>query len=778
MQKIILTCCLTGTVLLQSDAYAQAQAPATAPDANASQAKPAAQPVPAKVPSVTISADRPTQVNVTAERPTNRIDRQVYDVKSDISSTNGTASDALNNVPSVAVDPDGTVTLRGSSNVQILVDGKPSTMMTGDNRGATLNAMSAEDIDSVEVINNPGAEFGNEAGGGPILNLVMRRNRKPGGFGSVNANKGSDGRYNSSASGSYNEGAWGFQGGLNVRHDGRNSTTGLDREALDPATGTMLHSTQQSVGAGLNDSVGLNGTVNYNLSSTDTLAASLSLNGRSNNQHGTDRYISDAVDGSATDYTRTTSRDGDSRNYQWGARYDHKGSLPGETLKIDLRVSGSNNTSDSNFANVYATGGGFGFGNDGDALARQHSNNGNKIVDFTGDYERPLWGGTAKLGYKVATNDSTVNTVYDDLDLVSLAPTLNTARSNNYELKENVAALYGTYQMKLNDRWGVLGGLRTEYTDLDIRQITGDIDAKNTYFNFMPSAYATYKVDDNANLRFAYARRLRRPNANDLNPAVIYRDEFNVSSGNPTLKPTKTDSFEVGYESKFAGLETALRAYYRRDTDAIVDYRTLLADNVVLTTRQNGQGSNSSGLEFTASGKVTPKLTLNTSGNLFRMTQVSQDTTGANVTRTANSLGGRVRLNYQYDTANQVQVALQMMGKMLSGDGYRAPNATFNTSFRHNLTSQLTLVANVTDLFNTNKNKTVIDSATLQETSVRRFDGRIFYVGLSYRFGGAASKSNDGNGPRFRGRGGAGGPPGGGPGGPGGGGGGGGGPEG
>jgi outer membrane receptor for ferrienterochelin and colicin len=167
MQKILLTCCLTGTVLLQNDASAQ-----TAPPEAAATTPP--------VPSVTVSADRPVPaVNVVAERPTNRIDRQVYDVKSDISSTNGTASDALNNVPSVAVDPDGTVTLRGSSNVQILVDGKPSAMMQGDNRGASLNAMAADDIESVEVINNPGAQFGNEAGGGATANRAASRPSTP-----------------------------------------------------------------------------------------------------------------------------------------------------------------------------------------------------------------------------------------------------------------------------------------------------------------------------------------------------------------------------------------------------------------------------------------------------------------------------------------------------------------------------------------------------------------------------------------------------------------------
>jgi outer membrane receptor protein involved in Fe transport len=755
MQKILLTCCLTGTVLLQNDASAQ-----TAPPEAAATTPP--------VPSVTVSADRPVPaVNVVAERPTNRIDRQVYDVKSDISSTNGTASDALNNVPSVAVDPDGTVTLRGSSNVQILVDGKPSAMMQGDNRGASLNAMAADDIESVEVINNPGAQFGNEAGGGPILNLVMRRNRKPGGFATVNANGGTAGRYNSAVSGNYNEGAWGFQGGLNVRHDGRNSTGELERDRLDPVTGAMLHSTQSSTANGLNDSVGANGTVNYNLNPNDTLAASFSYNGRSNDQRSSDRYVNDGIDGNTIgDYTRTTSREGDSHNYGWGVRYDHKGELPGETLKIDLRVTSTNNKNDSDYANVYALGAGV--GNLGDSLAHQRSANSNRIVDFTGDYERPLAGGVAKLGYKIATNDSNVDTVYNDLDLVTLAPTRNTQRSNAYELQENVGALYGSYQMKLNERWGVLAGLRAEYTDLDIHQITGNVEAKNSYVNFMPSAFATYKVNDDTNLRFSYAHRLRRPNANDLNPYVIYRDEFNVTSGNPKLKPTQTDSFEVGYETRMAGLETNLRAYYRRDTDAIVDYRYFIADNVLLTTRQNGDGNSSGGLEFTVSGKLTPKITINTSGNLARSEQKSQDTDGAFISRTANSLSGRARLNYAYDQATQVQLALQMMGKQLSGQGYREPNATLNLSLRHALTPQLTLVANVTDLFNSNKIETVVDSVSLRETSTRKFDGRVFYVGLSYRIGGAGGKAQEqGNGPRFRGRGGDG-PPGGGPGGPGG----------
>lgn len=741
MQKIFLTCSLLASLpALAQSGDAAKTAPAT-PAAVKTKEE-------AVVPSVTVAA----------ERPTNRIDRQVYDVKSDVSSSNGTAADALGNVPSVAVDPDGSVTLRGSSNVQILVDGKPSAMLQGENRGAALQSMPAEDIESVEVINNPGAQFGNEGGGGPILNLVMRRNRKPGGFGSVTANAGTEGRYNSAVNGSYNEGPWGFQGGLNVRHDGRNSTAQVSRDRLDARSGQYVHSSQDSVSKGLNDMVGANGTVSYNLNQTDTLTGSLSYFGRSNDQRSSDHYVNGATSTSpALDYVRSTAREGDAKNYSWGARYDHKGALPGETLKIDLRVSRSDNDSDSSYANDYASAGML------DTRAFQHNDTSTRVVDFTGDYARPLWGGTANVGYKAARTTNNFDTLYTDINPLTAAAIVNPARTNRFDIEETVLALYGTYQMRLNERWGLLGGLRSEYTDLDIHQITSSITAKNSYINLIPSVFATYKVSDDANMRFAYARRLRRPQANDLNPYVTYRDEFNVSSGNPELQPTKTDSFEVGYETRFGGLETNLRGYYRRDTDAIVDYRYFIANNVLLTTRQNGEGSHSSGLEFTVSGKLTPTLTINTSGNLMRMEQKTQDEAGVFSTRTANSLSGRARLNYQFDAATQLQLALQMQGKTLSGQGYRSPNNTLNLSVRHALTPQWNLVANVTDVLDKNKMETIINSSTLRETSTRRFDGRVFYLGLSYRFGGPSGRNENegGFGPR------PGGPGPGGPGGPG-----------
>ncbi len=688
---------------------------------------------PAPAPEASIEAT----VTVSGNRPTNRIDRQVYDVKGDVSASNGSAADALNNVPSVAVDPDGTLTLRGSTNVQVLIDGKPSAMMQGDNRGATLNSLPAEDIESIEVINNPGAQFGNEGGGGPILNIIMKRNRKPGGYGALNANAGSAHRHNEALSGSYNSGRFGVQGGANFRHDGRNSVAEADRTRVDPRTGLGAHSTQASRSMGLNDAAGFNSALSYNLGDKDTLGASLAYAHRTNDQASEDRYVSFGQDDVAgSDYLRTTRRSGASDNTTWGARLDHKGALNGELAKLDLRVSSAVNASDSAYANAFSIRPAGIF----DSRNLQGNRTVTRIADFTGDYERPDEQGFLKLGYKVSRHKNSFDTRYTNIDPATMAETPNALRSNRFELDEGNLALYGSYQLRLNENWGVLAGLRTEYTSMNIAQLTSAVEAANHYINYIPSFFVSYKASERTNIRFSYAHRIRRPNANDLNPFVVYRDEFNVSSGNPNLKPTETDSYELGYETRFGTLDTNLRGYYRMDRGLISERKVFISDTVLLTTRDNAGDNRAGGLEFTVSGKLLPKLSINTSGNLaYTEQRIFSTLTGQYTQRTANSLSGRARFNYQASEQDQLQLSLNAQGKTLSGQGYRQPNSTANLSLRHLLTPALSLVVNVTDVFNSNKIETITDSDLLRETTIRRYDGRVMYVGLSYRLGGVGA---------------------------------------
>ena len=679
-------------------------------------------------------------VSVSAARSSNRIDRQAYDVKGDSASTNDTIADTLNKVPSVAVDPDGNVTLRGRSNVQILIDGKPSAMMQGENRAAALNALPTADLESVEVINNPGAQFGNEGGGGPIINLVMRRERTPGSFGVVNANVGQEGRFNTSTFGSYTGGRLSVQGALFARRDSRGSTGETTRDRIDPATGAVASSVQTSNSENDTDAAGFNGSLTYNLGEKDVISVKANLNANSQDGLSAERYRgTDAAGAVESEYQRSTVRDTNNRSYSLSAGLDHKGTLPGEIFKTDLRLSGTRGEGEIRSANDYSVRP----INAPDPLTRQDNLNRSSLIDFTGDYERPGQSGVLKLGYKVARNSSVIDTRFLNIDPGTLFESVNGARTNRFELVDTTLALYGTWQMRLGEKWGVLGGLRTEYTDLDMDQVTTGIKAGNHYLEAIPSAFLTYDLSDDTALRLSYAHRIRRPGATDLNPFVIYRDELNVSSGNPNLQPTASDSLELGIETKLGNIETNVRLYARQDSDLISERRYFISDTVLLTTRENAGSSRSGGLEFTFSGRATPKLSINASGNIG----YSEQSVLGNLDddkRSATSIAGRARFSYQFDPANSLQLVLNAQGKTLFGEGYRQPTRTADLNYRRNLSQALSLVVNINDLFDSQKSESITETDRLREYSIRRQDGRLVYVGLSYRFGSFGS----GRGPR------------------------------
>lgn len=182
------------------------------------------------------------------------------------------AADALNKAPGVSVDADGNVTLRGNSGVQVLVDGKPSAMMQGDFRGPTLQSMAATDIDSIEVMTNPSAQFGSEGSAG-IINIVMRRDRKPGKTLQINTAVGNDDRYNAAVTRAYNTGKVTFQGGLTVRRDGRDSEGSAFQERLNGSSSTREDRTSNSHNRGNN--YGLTAGGEFNLNDNDTAGIQL-----------------------------------------------------------------------------------------------------------------------------------------------------------------------------------------------------------------------------------------------------------------------------------------------------------------------------------------------------------------------------------------------------------------------------------------------------------------------------------------------------------------------
>ncbi|MGI4844097.1 MAG: TonB-dependent receptor domain-containing protein [Janthinobacterium lividum] len=725
---------VAGTLLAPFAASAQ-QAPAVQEQAKQEAAKPAQAPVQAQPAQASVAppAQTPVEstVTVSATRTQNRIDRQSYDVKADPATSNDTVADTLNKVPSVAVDADGNVTLRGRGNVQILVDGKPSAMMQGENRAAAINALPAADLESVEVINNPGAQFGNEGGGGPVINLVMRRERSPGGFAVVNGNVGSEGRYNTSAFGSWTQGRYSVQGALFRRETKNDSSGETRRERINPATGAIAPSSQDSNSINRGRSTGANVGLTYNLGDKDVVGLTANYSQSDNESEFVERYRSTNAAGIVdSQYLRTSGSDNRNRNYGIGARLDHKGDAPGEIFKMDLRLSGSDGDGGSRATNVYTV-------RPPSATApdtRQGRDNETRIADFTGDYELPGEHGVFKMGYKVARNHNVADNGFFDIDPSTGAERVNTTRTNRFELTDVTYALYGSYQWRVNEKWGVLGGLRAEYADLDMNQVTTGQRASNHYFDAIPSAFVTYGLSDDTTLRLSYAHRIRRPGAGELNPFVIYRDELNLYSGNPNLQPANTDSLELGVETKLGKVDTNVRLYMRHESDLINERRVLLANDVLLTTRENAGSARSGGIEFNFSGRATQKLMVNVSGNVGYSEQTVLDRANDDK-RSATSIGGRARINYQLDPKNSFMLMLNAQGKTLFGQGYREPQRTADLNYRHNLTPALTLTVNINDLFDSQKMEMITETDRLREHSIRRFGGRMAYIGLSYRFG-------------------------------------------
>jgi outer membrane receptor protein involved in Fe transport len=734
------------TELLLAAQHATAQSATPAPQAQTTTPAAAGKSAPAK-PAATAQADDKaaplaaeaieTTVTVVGNRQNNRIDRQVYDVSTDVAASASTASDALNKVPSVAVSPDGTVTLRGSTNVQILVDGKPSAMMQGDSRGIVLNSLPAQDIQSVEVINNPGAQFGNEGGGGPILNLVMRRQR-PGAFGGVTANMGAEGRRNGSVFGNLTRGEIGLQGSAFANNNRSDTTSAFSRERIDPVTGRVqTHDTQSFTSTGEAEAAGLNTSLTWHLNDKDVLAAGLGYLRTTSRSNGEAHYLSVGQDDTVlSDYVRTSIVQNTAENFNGNVRFDHKGERPNEKLTLDLRLSGSSRQGQNDYANRYVV-------RPVRALSpqsRQDSQPVTRIVDFTGDYERPTDSGMLKAGYKLANNRNVLDVRYLDVDPGTLAQTVNTSRTNLFQLDERTAALWGSYEWRINEDWGVMGGLRAEYTELLMDQVTTNIQARNNYLNTIPSFYLRYYLSQNTTIRFSYAHRIRRPNAAELNPFVNYIDELNVSSGNPALKPSDTDSFELGYESKLGVLNTNLRAYYRRDSDVILPRQLFIGDNVLLTTRANAGSNRSGGLEFTLNGKLLPKLSINTSGNLAYTEQNALvGALGGESKHTTSSLSGRAMFNYDLPNKDQLQLILNAQGKTLIGQGVRKGWQTADVDYRLNVSPSLSFVLKAQDVFASRKVESFTDKSQLKDHSLTRFGGRVFFVGLSYRLGGFTS---------------------------------------
>jgi len=720
--------------------FAQTAAPAAAAAQNSATTTTTAKPAPAPAPASTPS-DAVSTVEVVATRPVNKIDRDVYETKNDISVTNASAADILNNVPAVTVDQDGNVQLRGNSNVQIMVNGKRDAQFQGANRGDALNAFPAEAIESIEVINVPGAEFGNEGGSGPIINLVLKRNRKPGSRATMSANQGTQGRYRDFVSGEHAEGPYSISGNFGVSNRVIDQHSSQQREDLDPASGAVLR-TQDSAKATekRNQALIAASTFTYNVGERDQAGASFSyskIKAASDGQSSVQRF-GPALQPTA-DFDLLTTNRTPAHNFGFGASYDHKTALPGEELKLDLRYTGQ--TSDPGQTRMY------------DYRLRptpytanniSGSQNRSRILDISMDYDRNVWETWhMKTGVKFADNKGNNATSYLAEDPVTGEYLAVPARISDFESNDRNAAIYGILSTKLTDNLSVLGGLRGEYTGLRVRQPLLREEDHYHYMNWLPSFYATQDLADGGTLQLRLSRRVQRPNERDLNPNLVYLSDFDARQGNPTLQPVNNDHYELAYRDNFFNyIDSSFTLFERRESPVVSNRNYPLATdpNVIVTSPVNFGDNKQTGVEVNLNVRqlFLPGLSANLNETVerekrMRLSSLTTDMTGIEQSNHRDIT--KLRLAYQVDMES-FQLQVQRTGAGITGQGTSGAVTNTNFNWRHRITPRLAALLSIQNVFHTGNTESFVSNELLNLHNLNVTQPRMFTIGLVYTLGG------------------------------------------
>lgn len=691
----------------------------TAPPAAQTAPRPAAKDGPTAVEGVVIRSDS------TAMRTD--IDRRSYSVANDLSAKTGSISDALRNIPSVEVDVQGNISLRGDPNVTILIDGKPSGMFNGDNRGDALQQLPADSIDRVEVMTNPSAAYRPDGSAG-IINLVTKKTQKPGVTGTIRANVGPDGRYNGGVSATRREGKVTLSGDASYRYDEQQAQATTERAVLDSASGKFLESDQTAGVVNTGGALSLRTGIDYDLDKKTRLSAEVRYRGMNYDSNigetfagrnlagmTSQSYLRDSVARMVRDNAAIA---GDYRRQLGGDGHEVTSHVEYETTQFK-RASTAFLDGLVGVPDQYET---FGFG------AEQ------KRINWKLDYSKPLPGSSKlKSGFDFEFGDNDYNN-YGAQGATLNGQVINPARTNLFAYDQDVLAAYVTYERPIGDLT-VQGGLRAEQVNIRTDQITSGQKNENDYFRVYPTLHAGYRIDDANTFNANFSRRVQRPGPQDLNPYPVYQDPLNFRAGNPNLKPQVTDSFELGWQYRKGPATYIATAYFRDTKDAVTDVVKNLGNGVFLTTRENLGKSRNGGLELVANGRLTPKLTYNISGNAF-WNEIDAASLGFSGKRSRTTLSGRANLNFQATPKDFFQINAFTSGKRLTPQGHREPIQLVNIGYRRKVTDKLNFVVTVNDVANSFEDTVITETSLLRDKTKRTAKVRAAFFGFSYTFGG------------------------------------------
>ena len=690
------------------------------------------------------------EVTVTGQRATMKleVDRKSFDVGQLISNAGQAASDVLDNVPSIEVDNDGNVSLRGNSSVEVWINGKASGL-TSDNRAQILQQLPAESIERIEVIDNPSAKFSAEGSAG-IINIVLKKDRKAGYYGSVQAGGDTRGGANTSFNVNYNSRL--IDSYLNIGYRHRANTGHMESQQTSNTYNQTYDSDSKQRGNNFFTRAG----VTLHATTKDDFSLSGMLMHGGGNSHSYTPYIYTAVANGLNNYQLdriNRSRTGmDMRYGEFNYRhsFNDKHFIDFTADLSSWKMNGDNWYQDSTVV----------VGIDDVTYSYQYRpqyiNNHRKELKL--EYENQVTKNfKIEAGYN--GNFSRENTPQESyMDNTSFDGT-NASEDklffNRFIYKQDLHAFYTTLSYKFG-ALSLMGGLRGEYWRVNTESYTWEQEHdaslreqpfKKDYFQLFPSVFMSWQMTETQQLQLNYTRRLRRPWGGQLNSFRDTRDATTVSFGNPYLTPEFSNSFSLNYLKQWNDHSLLVSAYYRPTTDVIqrISYKNK-EDGLFYQTSMNVAKSVSTGLEMTVKNKLWRILDLTTSANAYyyRLNGFSYDIDGQTVTGNSDhnfTWNARMTASLMLPYDISIQSTGRYTARQVITQGYRKANYSIDFGARKNFFNKLfTLSVNCRDLLDSRRFETFTSGPNFTRHQINRRGGRRMSMTLTWNFGNMKQK--------------------------------------
>jgi outer membrane receptor protein involved in Fe transport len=669
------------------------------------------------------------EVEIVGDKPLveYKIDRKVVNVEQQLQAQGGTAVDVLERIPSIKTDLDGNVALRGSTSFTVLIDGKPSIMTGSD----ALNQIPASTIDKIEIITNPSAKYDPDGTSG-IINIITKKNSLKGLSGIVNLSAGTSPDYTGSLM-------------LNYRTKKTSVSLGIDygnREMTGYRTGyresylsdtSYLRSDNENLMT--RKSISLKAGIDYSLGEKNTITGeasyrlfNMSRGGDTKNENWS------TLDVNPQYYLTNDVNESEHPTIQFTMRDIQKFKKEGSEMTVQLTYNQGDDEGEKKTQQFYTD---ETWQETGAMIYNYKNNTTEKENEWRGDIDfEHAFSEKSKLeaGFQLRMDQTDEDYLYYNYDSASASWLEDTLQSNRYLFNNDIYALYATYGTEFK-KLGLKAGLRAEYTNRNLKQITGRENYPYEKFDIYPSLYLTYYLPYNQQMQLSYSKRVQRPRGQMLNPYTYFSDAFSSFSGNPDLEPEFSHNMELNYQKYFGYSFLTVETYYRLTTNKMTRVQELNDEGVMVMTMDNIDNDRSLGIEMSGNIQVNSWFTINPVASVYdyKLNQTSDDST--EVSKSSTNWNASVELAANLKTNTKIRLNGSYDGPSVTVDGTRKGAFYVGFSARQDFfDNKLSLTLNIRDVFDSRKMKETSEGDNYYSTGENWRKAPIFGLSLSYKW--------------------------------------------